>query len=346
MHALGLHGKSFLPMVVGFGCSVPAIYATRTLDSRRDRILTGLLVPFMSCSARLPVYVLIAAIFFPAQAGLVIFGLYLTGIVVAIVIGLLLRRTLFRNQPPAPFVLELPPYRLPTPRGVWRQAWERTAAFLRKATTIILATSIVVWLLLALPVRGGGRFADTPVEQSAFAALSGAVAPVFAPLGFGGWETSGALLTGFVAKEVVVSTLGQTYAVAELEEAAEAAPTTFGEDLLGIAGGLVSATGDALQVLPGVIGITLETPEEEETALEGLAAAVRAGFEASSGGHGALAALAFLVFVLLYTPCMTAVAAARHEFGSRWMWVSIVGQFVVAWLAALLVFQGGRLLGW
>ncbi len=344
MHALGLHGKSFLPMIVGFGCSVPAIYATRTLDSRRDRILTGLLVPFMSCSARLPVYVLIAAIFFPAHAGLVIFGLYLTGIVVAIVVGTLLRRTLFRNQPPAPFVLELPPYRLPTPRGVWRQMWERTAAFLRKATTIILATSIVVWLLLALPVRGAGRFADTPMDQSAFAALSGAAAPLFAPLGFGGWETSGALLTGLVAKEVVVSTLGQTYAVAGPDEDAEATPTTFGEDLLGIAGGLVSATGDALRALPGVVGITLEAPEEE-AAPEGLAAAVRAGFEASSGGHGALAALAFMIFVLLYTPCMTAVAAARHEFGSRWMWVSIVGQFAVAWLAALLVFQGGRLLG-
>lgn len=347
MHALGLHGKSFLPMIVGFGCSVPAIYATRTLDSRRDRILTGLLVPFMSCSARLPVYVLIAAIFFPARAGLVIFGLYLTGIVVAILIGMLLRRTLFRNQPPAPFVLELPPYRLPTPRGVWRQMWERTSAFLRKAATIILATSIVVWLLLALPVRGEGRFAATPVEQSAFAAISGAAAPVFAPLGFGAWETSGALLTGFVAKEVVVSTLGQTYAVAGPEEEAGAPPTTFGEDLLGIAGGLVGATGDALRALPGIIGITLEAPEEEEDlAPEGLAAAVRSGFEASSGGHGALAALAFLVFVLLYTPCMTAVAAARHEFGSRWMWVSIIGQFAVAWLAALLVFQGGRLLGW
>jgi ferrous iron transport protein B len=264
--------------------------------------------------------------------------------VVAIVVGMLLRRTLFHNQPPAPFVLELPPYRLPTPRGVWRQMWERTAAFLRKATTIILATSIVVWLLLALPVRGAGRFADTPVDQSAFAALSGAAAPLFAPLGFGGWETSGALLTGFVAKEVVVSTLGQTYAVAGPDEDAEATPTTFGEDLLGIAGGLVSATGDALRALPGVVGITLEAPEEE-AAPEGLAAAVRAGFEASSGGHGALAALAFMIFVLLYTPCMTAVAAARHEFGSRWMWVSIVGQFAVAWLAALLVFQGGRLLG-
>lgn len=344
MHALGLHGKSFLPMIVGFGCSVPAIYATRTLDSRRDRILTGLLVPFMSCSARLPVYVLIAAVFFPAYAGQVIFGLYMTGIVVAVGVGVLLRRTLFRSQPPAPFVLELPPYRLPTARGVWRQMWERTAGFLRKAWTIILATSVGVWLLLAIPVGGAGRFADTPVDQSAFAALSGAVTPVFAPLGFGSWETSGALVTGFVAKEVVVGTLIQTYAVEGAAAEEEAAPTSLAEDLLGIVTGFGAAVGDALRAIPGIIGITFGEAEEE-AAPGGLATAIQTGFDASSGGHGALAALAFLVFVLLYTPCMVATAAARHEFGNGWMWVSVIGQFVVAWLAALLVFQGGLLLG-
>lgn len=346
MHALGLHGKSFLPMIVGFGCTVPAIYATRTLDSRRDRILTSLLVPFMSCSARLPVYVLIAAVFFPASAGAVIFGLYLTGIVAAVGVGVLLRQTLFRNQPPAPFVLELPPYRLPTVRGVWRQMWERTASFVRKAWTIILATSIGVWLLLAIPVGGTGSFADTPVEQSAFAAVSGAVTPVFAPLGFGSWETSGALVTGFVAKEVVVGTLIQTHVVeAATAEAAAVAPTTVGEDLVGIATSFGAAGLDALRAIPGIVGITVGATEEEEAPADGLPAAIERGFAASSGGHGALAALAFLVFVLLYTPCMVAVAAARQEFGSRWMWVSIVGQFAVAWLAALLVFQGGRLLG-
>lgn len=341
MHSLGLHGKSFLPMIVGFGCTVPAIYATRTLENRRDRILTGLLVPFMSCSARLPVYVLIAAVFFPALAGQVIFGLYLTGILFAIGLGLLLKRTLFGNEPPAPFVLELPPYRLPTLRGVWQQMWERTSAFLRKAWTIILGTSIVVWLLLALPVSGEGSFADTDVDQSAFAAVSGVVTPVFAPLGFGSWETSGALLTGFVAKEVVVSTMIQVYNVPEEEEEEEVVATTVGEDLLAIGGGLLSATGDALKALPSIIGINLAA-EEDEQAPDGLTGAIRQGFDASSGGHGALAALAFLVFVLLYTPCMVAVAAARQEFGSRWMWVSIIGQFVIAWLAALIVFQGGR----
>lgn len=344
MHTLGLHGKSFLPMIVGFGCSVPAIYATRTLDNRRDRVLTGLLVPFMSCSARLPVYVLIAAVFFPQQAGQVIFGLYLTGVLVAIGLGFLLKRTLFRNAPPAPFVMELPPYRLPTAWNIWRQMWERTAGFLRKAWTIILATNVVVWLLLAVPLGGPGAFASTDVSSSAFAALARVVAPVFAPLGFGSWETSGALATGLVAKEVVVGTIAQAYHVEAAEEPA-GPPPTFGEDLAQIGGGLIGAAGDALAALPSIIGLGQAEQAAPESAPDGLASAIRSGFDASSGGHGALAALAFLVFVLLYTPCMVATTAARHEFGVRWMWFSIVGQFGVAWLAALLVFQIGRLLG-
>lgn len=340
MRALGLHGKSFLPMIVGFGCSVPAIYATRTLDNRRDRILTGLLVPFMSCSARLPVYVLIAMIFFPAHAGQVIFGLYLTGIVVAVGVGALLQRTLFHRQPQAPFVLELPPYRMPTLRNVWQQMWERTSSFIRKAGTIILATSIVVWLLLAIPI-GEGEFADTPVDQSAFAAVANAATPVFTPLGFGRWETSGALVTGLIAKEVVVGTLAQVYGGAAGDEGApgdEAA--TLVDDLTGIAGGFATAVGDAVRALPGIVGINL-VEAEEEPAAEGLATAIRTGFMASSGGHGALAALAFLVFVLLYTPCVAALAANRHEFGTPWMLVSLFGQFAIAWLAAFIVFRGG-----
>jgi ferrous iron transport protein B len=344
MRALGLHGKSFLPMIVGFGCSVPAIYATRTLDSRRDRILTGLLVPFMSCSARLPVYVLIAMVFFPASASQVIFGLYLTGIVVAVGMGALLRQTLFRREPQAPFVLELPPYRMPTLRGVWRQMWERTSSFVRKAGTIILATSIVVWLLLAMPI-GEGSFAETPVDQSAFAAVANAATPVFAPLGFGRWETSGALVTGLIAKEVVVGTLMQVYGGAAEEDGAPGGePATLADDLSGIVNGFGEAIGAALRALPGIVGINLVQAEEEPVA-EGLAAAIRTGFAASSGGHSTLAALAFLVFVLLYTPCVAALAANRHEFGTPWMLVSLLGQFAIAWLAAFLVFQGGVLLG-
>ncbi len=343
MRLFGLHGKSFLPMIVGFGCSVPAIYATRTLDSRRDRILTGLLVPFMSCSARLPVYVLIAMIFFPAYAGQVIFGLYLTGIVVAVGVGALARRTLFGRQPPTPFVLELPPYRLPTLRHIWRQMWERTAAFVRKAGTVILATSVVVWLLLAIPARGDGQFAATPVDQSAFATLAHAVAPVFAPLGFGNWESSGALVTGLIAKEVVVGTLTQVY-VGEDAVAEPAAPPSLGEDVVAIVTGFGAAIGDALRALPGIIGINLSAVEAEPVADE-LATAIQAGLAASSNGHATAAALALLVFVLLYTPCVATLAASRHEFGLRWMLTSLLGQFAIAWLAALIVFQGGCMIG-
>lgn len=342
MRALGLHGKSFLPMIVGFGCSVPAVYATHTLESRRDRILTGLLVPFMSCSARLPVYVLIAAIFFPASGGLVIFSLHVTGIVVAILIGMLLKRTLFADQEATPFVMELPPYRLPTLRGIWQHVWSRTSAFVRKAWTIIMATSVVVWFLLATPVNGQGSFAETDVSDSAFAAVASVTAPVFAPMGFDSWEASGSLITGFVAKEVVVSTMAQIHNVEEAEE--EAAPVGFGAELVGIGTSFVDATVDTLKSIPLIIDINLFEGEEEGDS-PALMGAVQQNFEASSGGHGALAAAAFLVFVLLYTPCMVAAAAARHEFGARWMWVSVIGQFIIAWVVACLVFQGGLLLG-
>ena len=210
MRKVGLQGKSFLPMVVGFGCSVPAIYATRTLENRRDRILTGLLVPFMSCSARLPVYVLFAAIFFPQYASLAIFAMYLLGILIAIIIGLLLNHTVFKSPEQSHFIMELPPYRLPTARTVWRQMWERTSSFIHNAWTIILAVSIVLWFLLATPARGAdSSFGTVPVDDSVFGAVAGAIAPVFAPLGFGSWQATGSLLTGFVAKEVVIATMAQ-----------------------------------------------------------------------------------------------------------------------------------------
>lgn len=345
MHILGLHGKSFLPMIVGFGCNVPAIYATRTLETEKDRILTGLLVPFMSCSARLPVYVLMAAIFFPAHSGLVVFGLYMLGIVAAIGLGFALKHTLFRTKDRVPFIMELPPYHVPTLRGIWTHMWERTASFIRRAGTIIMATSILIWLLMAIPTRGDGAFADTELDDSAFATISGVVAPVFAPLGFGSWEASGALMTGFIAKEVVVSTMSQIYGVAEEEEEGE--PATLMEDLAQVVTSFAGATIDTLRAIPLIIGIDLTDAEaEEEAEPAGLMRAAQASFEASSGGHGALAALAFMVFVLLYTPCVAVIAAARQEFGSRWMWFSVIGQLVIAWIAALVVFQGGRLLGW
>lgn len=342
MHALGLHGKSFLPMLVGFGCTVPAFYATRTLENEKDRILTGLLVPFMSCGARLPVYVLFATIFFPQNSSTVVFGLYLLGIGTAIVLGIALKNTLFKGKEQSTFVIELPPYRLPTLRSIWFHMWGRTSSFIKRAWTIIMATSIILWFLLAIPVSGEGSFAETDVNHSAFATVSQVIAPVFQPLGFGNWEAAGALLTGFVAKEVVVSAMSQIYAVEETEPAGET--PSFFEDVGRIISSFVAATGDTLKSLPLIVGINLleEQAEDEPTALM---SSIKDGFEASSGGSGALAAVAFMVFVLIYTPCMAAVAAERHALGIKWMWTSILGQLVLAWLMAFVVFQGGKLLG-
>ena len=342
MHALGLHGKSFLPMLIGFGCTVPALYATRTLENEKDRILTGLLVPFMSCGARLPVYVLLAAIFFPENAGAVVFGLYLLGILTAIILGIILKNTIFKGKEQSIFVMELPPYRMPTLRGIWFHMWERTSAFVRKAWTIILATSIILWVLMSIPVKGSGSFAEIDVNDSVFATANAAIATVLAPLGFDSWEASSALVTGFVAKEVVVSTMAQVYAVEEPEEETEA--TTFFEDVSEIITSFIGATVDTIKSLPLIAGINL-FEEEEEAEPSSLMQAVQNSFEASSGGHGTLAALAFMVFILIYTPCMVAIAAERQELGTKWMWFSIIGQLALAWLMAFVVFQGGILLG-
>ncbi len=344
MHTFGLHGKSFLPMLVGFGCTVPAFYATRTLENNKDRILTGLLVPFMSCGARLPVYVLFAAIFFPQNSSTVIFSLYLLGILTAILLGIVLKNSLFKGKESSTFVMELPPYRLPTLRGIWLHTWERTSAFLYKAWTTIMAVSVILWLLMAIPAKGEGSFAETDVDKSAFATASQVIAPAFQPLGFGSWEASSALVTGFVAKEVVVSTMSQVYAVEEGEAEEEGATPTFFEDIGEIVTSFIGATVDTVKSLPLIVGVNLFEEEEEEE-LTALMAAVQDNFNETSNGHGMLAALAFMVFVLIYTPCMVAVAAEAQELGIKWTLVSVFGQLALAWLMAFLVFQGGQLLG-
>ncbi len=210
MHKLvGLHGKSFIPMVLGFGCCVPGIMATRTLDNEKDRLTTMLIVPFMSCSARLPVYALFTAAFFTAYQGEVIFSLYLLGIIVAILVALIFKRTVFKGLS-TPFVMELPSYKLPSLKGVLIHTWERGVVFLKKAGTIILALSVVVWVLSSLPVG---------VSYGAKASLTGQIgtfiSPIFAPLGFGQWQPSIALLFGVLAKEVIVSTFSSLFSVAQ-----------------------------------------------------------------------------------------------------------------------------------
>jgi ferrous iron transport protein B len=318
MHALGLHGKSFIPMLMGFGCSVPAIMATRTLESRRDRIMTTLLVPLMSCSARLPVYVLIAGAFFAERAGSIVFLIYVFGIVAAMLVGRLFAKTLFRSSP-APFVMELPPYRLPTAKGLAIHMWERARIYLQKMGGVILVASIILWFLGAFPRdeaviqayetditahRNAGHVEQVTeleadlqaqlVENSYIGRAGKALHPVVKPLGFS-WEMGVSLITGFVAKEVVVSTLGVLY----------------------------------------------HTEPGASNGRHSLAAALRS----PDSGITPLAGFAFMLFVLLYTPCIVAVVAIKREVGSRWMAFSVGYQMVLAWLVSFGVYQAGRLLG-
>ncbi len=215
MRMVGLPGRAFLPLVVGFGCNVPAISATRALPNARHRILTALLVPFTSCSARLTVYVLLATTFFPEQAGLVVFTMYLVSIALVVLVGLALRSTLWRTMGSEPLMIDLPPYQRPTLRVVGMVSWLRVKGFLHTAGGIIVAAVTVVWLLQSVPVHGNASFGQVPPQDSLYAASAQAVSPVFAPAGFDEWQTTGALLVGFVAKEAVVSSWAQTYAAAD-----------------------------------------------------------------------------------------------------------------------------------
>lgn len=210
MHKLvGLHGKAFIPMILGFGCGVPGIMATRTMENESDRLLTMMILPFMSCTARLPVYALFIAAFFTAYQGQVLFAMYLIGIAVAIVVAAILKRTMFKGMS-SPFVMELPTYKVPSLKGVLLHTWEKSKGFLRKAGTIILAASIIIWILSSFPA--GVEYGS---QESVIGQIGTAISPIFAPLGFGEWQPSVALLFGVVAKEVVVSTLSSLFGVAE-----------------------------------------------------------------------------------------------------------------------------------
>lgn len=334
----GLHGKSFMPMILGFGCAVPGVYATRTLEDRRQRILTSLLVPLMSCSARLPVFVVFGMAFFGAAAAGIITGLYFLGIVLAAVVGIIMSRTLLRARADSVFALELPPYRPPTARGLMLHTWRRTREFVVKAGTVILAVSVVLWFLMSLP------WGVESQRDSYFGQVSAAMAPAFEPAGFGTWQAAGALVSGFIAKEIVVASMAQAYLGEEAEEdeggAAPAGPVpTVAEDLREIGASFVeAATGAARSVagiIPGLDPGPAEAPAEQDTAL---GAALQASFTP-------LAAGAFMLFVLVYTPCVATLGAIRHEFGWRWAGLSASYQLVLAWLVAVAAFQAGTLLG-
>ena len=296
MRSLGLDGRALLPLIVGFGCNLPALAATRTLPHARQRLLTGLLIPLTSCSARLTVYVLLAGAFFPQHAGTVIFSMYLASVLLVLCGGLLLRRTVFRDVHAEPLILVLPPYQRPHLRTLGRSVRMRVGAFATGAGKIIVGTMLVVWVLMALPATGQHAVGDVPVADSLYGRAASGIAPVLAPTGFGNDHASAALITGFVAKEVVVGSFAQSYAVAEAGGSAR--PGSLGEEL-------------------------------------------RASFDESSGGHGAAAALAFMVFVLAYTPCVAALAEQRRLFGWRPTASALAAQLAGAWVLAVLVFQVG-----
>ncbi|MFT4296429.1 MAG: ferrous iron transport protein B [Micropruina sp.] len=298
MRAIGLPGKAFLPLVVGFGCNVPAISATRILSDGRQRLLTALLVPFTSCTARLTVFVLLGTVFFGQWAGTVVFAMYVASILLVVGVGLVLRRTLWRAMGAEPLVIDLPPYQVPTLRLTATVAWTRLAGFLRTASGIIVITVCAVWLLQSVPAHGNAGFGEVEVEDSVYGVAAQAITPAFAPAGFAQWQTTSALVVGFVAKEAVISSWAQTYALEEPEEGGD--PGSLGERIM-------------------------------------------ADFTQSSNGHPIPAALAFMVFLMAYTPCVATLAAQWREIGGRWTLFGIAMQLAVAWGLAVLIFQVGSL---
>jgi ferrous iron transport protein B len=333
MHLIGLHGKSFIPMLMGFGCNVPAIMAARTLESEKDRILTILITPFMSCSAKLPVYVVLAGAFFGARAGTVIFGLYLFGIVLSILTGRLFRSTLLKGAD-APFVMELPPYRMPMAKSLLIHMWDRSKIFLRKMGKVILLGSVIIWALSSFP-----RDSSLSRDYAAEIQLATAVA-----------EARKAA-AGEAASREIEETYSETVtALRRLEKAEQTENSLIGRlgrfvepvfAPLGIdwRGGVALLCGFvAKEIVVSTLGVLHAVGDSEaKGALE--KALVEAGLTP-------LSALSMMVFVLLYLPCLATTAAIRRETGSyRWMFFSVGYSTSVAWVAAFLVYQGGRLFG-
>lgn len=277
LRKIGLSGRSIVPMLIGFGCTVPGVMAGRTLSSERDRKMTILLTPFMSCSAKLPIYGFFTAAFFPGHGAIIMVGLYFLGILVGILAALLFKKTLFKGEP-VPFVMELPNYRMPGAKNVIQLLWEKAKDFLQRAFTVIFLATIIIWFLQTFDFHFN-MVADS--QNSILASIAGLIAPIFAPLGFGDWRISTALISGFMAKESVVSTLSV----------------------------LIPSNAALTQLLSPV------------------------------------SALALLVFCLLYTPCVAAIASIKRELGGKWSCFVVAEQCIVAWLAACLVVVGGNLLG-
>ncbi len=331
MHKIGLHGKSFIPLVMGFGCNVPAIMATRTLDNKKDRILTMIITPFMSCSARLPVYVLIISAVFPENQGFYLFMIYIFGIILAIITAVIMKRVAFRGKE-VPFVMELPPYRIPTLKNTTMHMWHKGQQYLKKMGTVILVASVIIWALGYFPLHTeysqnydeliqnaelNNEFSEAKKhetahlysmmkeserqEKSYIGRLGHAIEPVIRPLGFD-WKMGVSILTGLAAKEIVVSTMAVLYQ-AEADDA------------------------NSAQTLKNKI------PEQKHST----------GVLKGQKVFTPLASLAFMLFVLIYFPCVAVIAAIRKEAGAGWAVFTMVYTTFLAWLVAFITYQAGSL---
>lgn len=300
MHKMGLHGKSFIPMIMGFGCGVPAIMATRTLENRKDRILTMLAIPFMSCSARLPVYVLLISAFFPTNQGLVLVSIYLIGILLAVLTSLLVKKAVFKGID-APFVMELPPYRIPTVRNTTIHMWHKAVQYLKKMGGVILIASIVIWFLGYFPNNTEHVQKSDKIEHSYIGQLGHLIEPVIRPLGFD-WKIGVSLVTGLAAKEIVVSTMGVLY-------------QTDGDD-------------------EENSGLQKKIQEQTYTSGDRIGQKV----------FNPLVAYALMIFVLIYFPCIAAIAAIKKEASLKWAIFVMVYTTLLAWGVAFAVYQIGSLI--
>ncbi|MBV7508155.1 ferrous iron transport protein B [Bacillus sp. sid0103] len=283
MESVGLNGKAFIPMMIGFGCNVPGIMAARTIETPRERLVTILLTPLMSCSARLPVYALFVGAFFAGNKALVVLSLYVLGIVVALVLAKIFSTTLLKSETSL-FVIELPPYRLPQFQSLWRSTWDKGKGFVRKAGTFIFAGSVFIWLLS----YSGPHGIKVDMDESYLASIGNVIAPIFDPIGFGTWQASASLITGFLAKEAIISTMNIIYFV------------------------------------------------PSDASLQGLLADY----------YTPLAAYSFMVFILLYIPCLATVATIYKETNSmKWTAFSMIYAFAIAYILSLVIYQGGKLFG-
>ncbi len=291
MKKIGLSGKAFIPMIMGFGCNVPAIIATRTLENEKDRMIAILINPFMSCGARLPVYVLLSTAFFPGNEALVTFSLYILGFIIAIIMAFIFKKTLFAGEV-TPFIMELPPYRMPSFKNIALKLWIRVKDYIVKAGSVIFVASVVVWFILGYNFSGA-----VGINESFGASLGKAIAPIFSPLGFGNWQATLSLLAGLLAKEVVISNMAIIYGLGE--SVADAA-----------------LEGSATGFLP-----TLNLAFTQ------------------------VSAYAFMVFILLYTPCVAVIGTIKRETKSwKWTGFSVMYQLVVAWVVAFIIYRIGMMI--